>query len=145
MRLVNLTRSLLCVCVCVCVNVGVCAGGGSSSCKRPSAISSRILWDRSTCCSRYSVYLLHWYTNTNTDAAATLQAVVPKAAMFDVRFTIDVPGHGLVSLSVPAGKHVGDELVFPLPPPGFTTQFTCFTSTKAQRRTPEDLRGRCCA
>ena len=29
MRLVNLTRSLLCVCVCVCVNVCVCAGAAT--------------------------------------------------------------------------------------------------------------------
>jgi hypothetical protein len=46
------------------------------------------------------------------------KAVVPRSAMLDGRFRVEVPGHGVVLVSVPAGKKPGDDIAFPLPPPG---------------------------
>jgi hypothetical protein len=44
------------------------------------------------------------------------QAVVPKSAMLDNRFNVDVPGRGEVEVMLPPGKQPGDEVNFPLPP-----------------------------
>jgi hypothetical protein len=60
----------------------------------------------------YLLYWLYWYTSTNTDAA---QTVLQQAA---------------------AGAGVPREA----DGAGLTTHFTCFTSTKVQILTPEELR-----
>ena len=54
---------------------------------------------------RYSLYLLYWYKSTHTDAAA--------AATLGERTLLQATGWGA-------------------PLPGFSTQFTCFTSAKVQ-------------
>jgi len=45
------------------------------------------------------------------------KAVVPRSALLDGRFTVEVPGKGEVAVMLPAGKQPGDTIEFPLPPP----------------------------
>jgi len=49
-------------------------------------------------------------------------AVVPDSAMLDNRFSVDIPGHGKISVNLPPGKLPGDELSFEMPPPGVKLQ-----------------------
>jgi hypothetical protein len=45
------------------------------------------------------------------------KTVVSRAGEQNGHFRVDIPGRGLVDVAVPAGKQVGDELRFQLPPP----------------------------
>jgi len=45
------------------------------------------------------------------------KAVVSNAGARNGRFRVDIPGRGLVTVSVPVGKQAGDQFTFQLPPP----------------------------